>query len=34
MIDWALDTFAKELVWAFAIMAVILVIAILALLKK
>jgi hypothetical protein len=34
MIDWALDAFSKELLWALVIVAVIAVVAVVSLLKK
>jgi hypothetical protein len=34
MIDWALDTISKELMWALAVIVVIVAVAVVALLKK
>jgi hypothetical protein len=34
MVNWALDTFSKELLWTFVVVAVIAVAAVVSLLKK
>ena len=34
MIDWALDTISKELIWAFVVVAVLVTVSVVSLLRK